>query len=843
MGMEHLTRKIYKLREIPAWYLRVRSDWEKKFSPEVLEYGRKIYKISAITELELSGDEAIVCTKMEDSTSPYCVIDFTDDNKEFSVRGSVDDEFITNSVAVAGFYEIEELVGNEFTNGDISEVEDFESLIQRASVTDTEVQEESQTDEIFEETEKEEEASRILLLEFESRRSGLELSVYWKTKESSRKRRAFGNGCIPVESLTSAECENLIRLANFARKAGFKYATDSYILSDIAKIPDFLNTTLKRWESFFEIKKSANAQLLSTGEHYVELNPVAKSIDSGSADFDVEWSPCVAGKPIDLNEFQKLYSGDVSVKILPKYGIVRFSQSDISFVRNVENAREFGFGDGKIPRYMLLSLSDFGEKIKMSADLKKWADSILSQDYFDESKLPHFLRNYQKNGVAWAMKLFEHGCNSVIADEMGLGKTLQSLALIDLMKKRHSDTARFLVVCPASVIPVWKSETSKFFPELTCSIVDSKCEFSKGDILVSSYTQLRRNKSEIEKIEFELAILDEAQFIKNPDAKTTVACSSINAKHKLALTGTPIENRLLDLWTVFRWLMPGLMGTRKNFEMLSAKNVSSDLLATLKKQIAPFVLRRMKSDVAEELPEKIYVDLLCPLSDLQKSEYAKLLENARSQMQNMVDAKGRITILSLLTRLRQVACDAMLLPWVAESQSQDIGGKLTVLTDKIEELVLSGKKILVFSQFTKFLDLAKTSVLSRISNAKIFDIRGTTRDRAKPVEEFQKTRGSAVMFASLRAAGTGITLTTADYVFIADPWWNPAVEEQAIDRVHRIGRKSEVFVYRLIAQDTVEDRVRAMQKSKRKLFNELLGTLKDVSESGTFEQTIAEILK
>ncbi len=317
---------------------------------------------------------------------------------------------------------------------------------------------------------------------------------------------------------------------------------------------------------------------------------------------------------------------------------------------------------------------------------------------------------------------------------------------------------------------------------------------------------------------------------------------ALRAKRKIALTGTPVENRLLDMWTTFRWLMPGLMGQRAAFE--NAMQTDDSFVSDMRRQIAPFVLRRLKTDVAAELPEKIYVDLACPMSEQQKSEYQKLLTDARSTLDGAVaeDAKARFTVLSLLTRLRQAACDAALLPWIGADGVSEVGGKISVLSDKVEELIQSGKKILVFSQFTRFLELIEKSLSARIPNAPIYTLTGATRDRAKPVDAFQNGDGAAIMLVSLRAGGTGITLTSADYVFLADPWWNPAVEEQAIDRVHRIGRKGDVFVYRMIAQDTVEERVRKLQIRKKKMFNDLLGDLKDVSNHVKFIETVSDIL-
>ncbi len=842
--IEHSAKRAYKNSELPIWYARVGCAWENCFREEELVYGRKLYKEGVIRNLELNANEALVCAKMPDDEEPYCVIDF--DGENFSYRGSRRDDFLTAALAVAGFYEIEELIA------DVASLPEFASFDWEKIIVPQE--EESSDSTESEETVAERESSELeskaqtstaheLQLSFSSRRRGLSFSAYWLMEDSTR-RKAFGEKCLPVESLEPQECEKLIRLATFARKAGFKYETDSYILSEVSKIPSFLTVELPKWKNFFSIKKDKLVDLLKLGERRVQLRPLAKSIDGDSADFDIEWTPTIGDEAIDVSELGRLVGAGTSVRIIPNYGIVRVSTEDSNFVRGVEQSRDFGFADGKIPRYMLLSLSDFGTRMSLSKDLKKWMDSLLKGETKFQDELPDFLRPYQRMGVNWAMNLFAHDCNAMIADEMGLGKTVQTLSIINLLNSSADTDKKFLVVCPASVIPVWESETKKFFPHIKTAVLNSKASMSDAVLWISSYTQLRRNKQLIDGVKFSLAVLDEAQFIKNPDAKTTTACMAIGADKKIALTGTPVENRLLDLWTAFRWLMPGLMGQRKVFEKTAT--ASATAVDTIRRQIAPFVLRRLKASVAKELPEKVNVELFCPMNEQQKSEYQKLLAQARLKLKEGVaspnDAGARFTVLSLLTRLRQAACDSALLPWIGFEGASEVGGKISVLLDKVEELYHSGKKVLIFSQFTKFLELARKHIASRLADARIFELTGTTRDRSEPVEDFQNTSGAAIMFVSLRAGGTGITLSSADYVFLADPWWNPAVEEQAIDRVHRIGRKGDVFIYRMFAQDSVEDKVRLLQGQKRKMFNDLLGGLSDVSNRSNFLETISDIL-
>ncbi|MBO7522056.1 MAG: DEAD/DEAH box helicase, partial [Opitutales bacterium] len=380
----------------------------------------------------------------------------------------------------------------------------------------------------------------------------------------------------------------------------------------------------------------------------------------------------------------------------------------------------------------------------------------------------------------------------------------------------------------------------KFFPNFKCSVFDSNTDFAaqRGGIWLASYTQLRRNKHKLENAEFEIAVLDEAQYIKNPDSKISATCMSIKSKNRLALSGTPIENRLTDLWTIFRWLMPGLMGGRAQFERRLSE---PDFSSTIKRQIAPFVLRRLKSEVARELPPKFVADLPCPMSDMQNAEYSRLMRIARETFKNSSgDSRARVSVLSLITRLRQAACDPALLPNLENCDFSN-SGKISALCASLSSIISSGRKAVVFSQFVKFINRMREKVAADFPEADIFELTGDVRDRASPVESFQKTKKPAVIFVSLRAGGTGITLTGADYVFLADPWWNPAVEEQAIDRVHRIGKSSDVFVYRLVGVGTIEESVRKLQLKKKEMFDDIIGSLS--SNPKSFDEAVAEILE
>jgi SNF2 family DNA or RNA helicase len=317
---------------------------------------------------------------------------------------------------------------------------------------------------------------------------------------------------------------------------------------------------------------------------------------------------------------------------------------------------------------------------------------------------------------------------------------------------------------------------------------------------------------------------------------------AIQAERRLALSGTPIENTPLDLWTIFRYLMPGLLGSRRELELALQEN-PDETADQLRNQVSPFVLRRIKAEVAKELPPKWETDLPCPLTEEQSREYRILVNGAQAEHGDDLQSsiKNAPThIFSLLTRLRQTCCDASLLPW--RKGSTPSGGKTDLLMGKLPDLIASGSKTLIFSQFTSYLAILKKLIREDLPNVPLYQLTGSTRDRGVPVKAFEETTGSAIMLASLKAAGLGVTLRTADYVFLMDPWWNPAAEEQAIARAHRIGREKPTFVYRLIAKGTVEERVCELQSKKREAFRRIIGKIEPVGTLTEHFSSLSELI-
>jgi len=512
---------------------------------------------------------------------------------------------------------------------------------------------------------------------------------------------------------------------------------------------------------------------------------------------------------------------------LPSLGIVEIAPEKwASFSAWQKNVEETQGGDGTaLSPYLIFSLfNDARLKLTLSPEIEAWRQSVLAPPPAPPA-LPELLRPYQRRGVEWMHHLCDVGCHGLLADEMGLGKTLQVLALFaarPLADRPH------LIVCPASVVPVWREEITKFFPHFRVDVLKTGNDFAvRKDPLVwlASYTQLRKHRAMLDGVEFGYAILDEGQFIKNPDAKITQTCFAVRARHRLVLTGTPLENRQLDLWSIFRFLLPGLLGSRLSFE--AALNADRDgTLARLRAQLAPFILRRTKNEVAQELPPKVEMDLICPLTDVQRAEYARICSEGLERLGDDVGAAMReksFGFLALLTRLRQTCCDPDMLPWLKAPLTDS--GKINLLVEKLAEVVSGGHKVVIFSQFVMLLDRVRAALVANFPELPRYELTGMTLDRLKPVQGFQNAQGAAAMLVSLKAAGTGITLHAADYVFLLDPWWNPAVEAQAVDRVHRIGQTNTVFVYRMVTAGTIEERIQALKASKKDLFDKLIGGL------------------
>ena len=418
------------------------------------------------------------------------------------------------------------------------------------------------------------------------------------------------------------------------------------------------------------------------------------------------------------------------------------------------------------------------------------------------------LRDYQRIGVNWLGFLRDTGMGAMLADDMGLGKTLQALCAVQ---------APVLVVAPTSVMANWQQEIARFRPSLRCGIYHGagrKLD-PDADITLTTYAIMRLDTPTLAAKRWRTIVLDEAQTIKNPDSQVAQAAYQLQGDFRITLTGTPVENRLDELWSQFHFINPGLLAGRRDFQERYGQPIAHGepgAAARLQERIRPFMLRRLKRDVARELPERTDVVLRCTLDTAERAVYDAIRAATMDDVvQRLQEGGSVIRALEALLRLRQACCHTALVP----GQRAERSAKIDLLMATLEEAVSERHKALVFSQWTGLLDLVQPHLEAR--DIAYVRLDGSTPDRAKVVQTFQADGGPPVMLVSLKAGGTGINLTAADHVFLLDPWWNPAVEDQAADRAHRIGQQRPVLVHRLVAEDTVEERILLLQDEKRAL--------------------------
>ena len=443
------------------------------------------------------------------------------------------------------------------------------------------------------------------------------------------------------------------------------------------------------------------------------------------------------------------------------------------------------------------------------------------------------LRPYQAEGLAWMQFLREYGLNGILADDMGLGKTIQTLSHILLEKEAGRLTHPALVVAPTSLMGNWQSEAARFAPTLRVLVltgperVQRFGDIAQADLVLTSYALLPRDEDVLKEQAFHLLILDESQYIKNSRAKAAQTAGLLRANHRLCLTGTPVQNHLGELWSQFHFLMPGLLGDERGFNADFRKPIEKqgdgERNAFLIRRIKPFLLRRTKDSVAKELPPKTemvrMVDLASAQRDLYETVRVAMDRKVRDEIARKGVARSQIVILDALLKLRQVCCDPRLLKAAGPRKMPPPSAKLEVLMELVDELLDEGRKLLVFSQFTSMLALIEAELQTRGVAYSL--LTGDTVDRAAQVDAFQ-SGVTSVFLISLKAGGVGLNLTAADTVIHYDPWWNPAAENQATDRAWRIGQDKPVFVYRLIARGTLEEKIQELQRSKAGLADALL---------------------
>ncbi len=492
------------------------------------------------------------------------------------------------------------------------------------------------------------------------------------------------------------------------------------------------------------------------------------------------------------------------------------------------------------------------------ADLRALGEQLKKKEQHIPVTLPRAikaeLRDYQKDGFQWLQFMARHHLHGILADDMGLGKTLQTLAHIAAeIENEKSEGRPCLVVAPTSVVPNWEAEAKKFAPSLKVLVLHGSQrqknfrKIKESDLVITSFALLQRDEVEHQKNAYHLAILDEAQYIKNPRAKVSQAACRLEARHRLCLSGTPMENHLGELWSLTRFLMPGLLGAQdvfnKAFRHPIERQSDEEAQRSLNSRVGHLILRRTKDQVAQELPPKTEIIHRIPLNKEQQEIYESVRSAMDSKVREAIADKGlarsQIIVLDALLRLRQICCHPSLIKTELASKAKK-SAKLDFLIELLETLVGEGRRILIFSQFTTMLAMIEEHL--KKEKIEFVKITGATRNRKTPVETFQKEK-TPVFLISLKAGGTGLNLTAADTVIHYDPWWNPAAENQATDRAHRIGQTNPVFVHKLISEGSIEERILDLQEKKSKLVEALLSekTSKLRLDTETLEDLLAPI--
>jgi hypothetical protein len=524
------------------------------------------------------------------------------------------------------------------------------------------------------------------------------------------------------------------------------------------------------------------------------------------------------------NKSRYVKLGDGSIGLLPEEWIQRYAPL-ANFGKEVDGAYRL-----KMPQAPLLdALLDEKKDVQTDEGFQKVRGRLRGFQGLKPAPQPAgftgTMRPYQCEGLAWLLFLESIGLGGCLADDMGVGKTIQMLALLELHRERRAAGEALppdLVIVPKSLLFNWEAEAHRFTPKLKVlnytGTARSNEEIARHDVALTTYGTLRRDVVDLKDFEFNTIVLDEAQAIKNSTSDSAKATRILNARSRVVMTGTPVENHLGELWSLFEFLNPGLLGASTFFK--AGTTMEPESRDWLRKSLRPLILRRTKQQVASDLPARSENVLYCELDTDQRKLYNTILLKVKNDLNKRIQqeglAKSKLHVLEALLRLRQIACH----PQLVQETAKPVSAKFDVLLDQLAEIAEEGHKALVFSQFTSLLALLKPR-LDEL-NLKYEYLDGSTTDRQKRVEHFQADESCPIFLLSLKAGGTGLNLTAADYVYLLDPWWNPAVEAQAIDRTHRIGQTRPVFAYRLVAKNTIEERILELQQSKRDLADAIL---------------------
>jgi len=542
----------------------------------------------------------------------------------------------------------------------------------------------------------------------------------------------------------------------------------------------------------------------------------------------------------NVNEKILINFNDIKNGIIETHkGYIIINENDIELITKLIKYGLKSDGSLKISKYNLYLINELFDKIisnknSETTEITEVYKKLNNFESINKTDLPVkfycTLRDYQKSGFYWLYFLYNYNINGCLADDMGLGKTIQTLCLLQKLKEEGNISLN-LLIAPVITLSNWELEINKFANQLNYVIHHGANRMNEGekllnyDLIITSYHTLKRDIEIFSRLNFNYIILDEAQYIKNSFSQVFKTVKILKSRHRLSLTGTPIENNTLELWSQMEFLNPNLLGNIKNFKTrytipIESKN-DIQTKEELKKIIYPFILRRKKQDVAKDLPEKEEIILFLEMKNDQRNIYLKAKNYYRMKINQIIDSNGikrsGIHIIDALLRLRQIA----LFPGIAKEDFQNISScKIDQLKIMLEEIISENHKVLIFSQFVKLLKIIQDYLNFKEYNYSYID--GTIKHRERVIKDFQEKEDNKIFLLSLKAGGVGINLTSADYVIIFDPWWNPAMENQAIDRAHRIGQTKKVIIYKYIVKNTIEEKILLLQERKKNLINDLI---------------------
>ncbi|MCH2204677.1 MAG: SNF2 family helicase [Lentisphaerales bacterium] len=614
-------------------------------------------------------------------------------------------------------------------------------------------------------------------------------------------------------------------------------AENTFFLSDFDAISQFLLNILPELNQTWEIYYSETFSLSARHIRPIQMKAHTEQENENWVELGIDFLL----NNESLNEWQAIFKAvrnDHELVLMKDGSLAKLSPDTINALKHMPEIESLNTGKYRFSRYMSLMMNNIlsGSLDEHGAPWREIQEKLLEapeEPNGISEDLDTTLRHYQKDGVAWLQTMKEIGFNCVLADEMGLGKTIQALTLVS--STYDKDNGPSLVICPKSLIDNWANEAEKFVPHLKVRVISGTKRnledesLKEADILVTSYALIRRDIKFYQSLSLNNLILDEAQNIKNHASQTSQCCRVLDARFKLVLSGTPVENSLRDIWSIFDFILPGLLGSIKDFKGRfelnpdlieeGAKVSPAQELAT---RIRPFILRRLKKDLLTQLPPKQEQILYCELNEEQKSISGALASEVGTlfdELDGNLNRK-RFTVLAVLMKLRQACCHPKLIRAVKEANKEIESAKFELLKELLYEIRDSSRRVLVFSQFTSMLKIIATWMTEEGIKFEYLD--GASKNRQDKVDRFNNDETIPVFLLSLKAGGTGLNLTGADTVIHYDMWWNPQVEDQATDRTHRIGQEKSVNVIKLVVKDTIEEKVLALQQQKRKLFENIM---------------------